>query len=168
MTLAKPAYNAPAFQPATMPNEQMGLGPVDEGPPYAGSALAPFGMNDIHSRGRRLVMRVVLLQTICAIAVALLFWVLEGVAAAGSGLTGGLIAAVGSALFGWRMFAPGIAPASILRRAMFAGESLKWFWYVLAIWAAFARFKLTPLPLMTGLVVAQFGYWFGLIGMKRG
>jgi hypothetical protein len=25
-----------------------------------------------------------------------------------------------------------------------------------------------PLPLMTGLVFAQFGYWIGLIGMKRG
>ncbi|MDB6083541.1 MAG: hypothetical protein JWN43_1422 [Gammaproteobacteria bacterium] len=93
---------------------------------------------------------------------------LRGAAAARSGLTGGLIVAIGSAIFGWRLFMPGIAPAATLRRALFAAESLKWFWYVLAVWAAFARLKMAPLPLMTGLVFAQFGYWVGLVGMKRG
>jgi F0F1-type ATP synthase assembly protein I len=118
--------------------------------------------------GQRLVMRVVLLQVGCAAAVGLLFWIADGSWAACSGLAGGMIAAVGSAFFGWRMFAPGIAPATVLRRAMFAAESLKWFWTVFAVWAAFARFKLAPLPLLTGLTVGQFGYWFGLVGMKRG
>jgi len=82
-------------------------------------------------------------------------------------LLGGLIVAMGSALFGWRLFAPGIAPATVLRRALFAAESLKWFWYVLAVWLALARLKVQPLPLMAGLVFAQFGYWVGLVGMKR-
>jgi hypothetical protein len=112
-------------------------------------------MTDIGRPGKRLVMRVVLLQMGCAAVVAMLFWFLQG-------------AAAGRAVFGWRMFAPGIAPAAILRRALFAAESLKWFWYVLAVWAALARFKVLPLPLMTGLVVAQFGHWAGLMGMKRG
>jgi F0F1-type ATP synthase assembly protein I len=130
-------------------------------------------MNNISGTGTRLVIRVVLLQVGCAAAVAGLFWAWQGRAAAGSGLTGGLIVATGSGLFGWRMFAPGIAPAAVLRRALFAAESLKWFWYVLSVWAALARFKLLPLPLMAGLVFAQFGYWFGLlgfglVGMKRG
>jgi F0F1-type ATP synthase assembly protein I len=118
--------------------------------------------------GKRLVLRVVLLQTACAGLAAALFWLLQGAAAARSGLAGGLIVAIGSALFGWRMFAPGIAPAAALHRALFAAEALKWVWFVLAVWAAFARLKLMPLPLMTGLVFAQFGYWVGLIGMKRG
>ena len=125
-------------------------------------------MHDALDAGKRLVVRVVLLQTGCAAMVALLFWPLRGVWAAWSGLTGGLIAAIGSGIFGWRMFAPGIAPATVLRRAMFAAESLKWFWTVLAVWAALARLKLSPLPLLTGLAVGQFGYWFGLVGMKRG
>ena len=124
-------------------------------------------MNDLVGNGKRLVTRVVLLQAGCAGLVAVLFGLLEGAKAALSGLCGGLIVAVGSALFGWRMFAPGIAPAAALRRALFAAESLKWFWYVLAVWAAFARLKLMPLPLMVGLVFAQFGYWIGLMG-KRG
>jgi F0F1-type ATP synthase assembly protein I len=134
----------------------------------AGCAPAPFAMNDISSVGVRLVMRVVLLQSGCAAAVGLLFWVLQGAPAGLSGLTGGLIVALGSGVFGWRFFAPGVAPAAVLHRALFAAESLKWLWYVIAVWAALARFRLAPLPLMTGLIVAQFGYWFGLIGMKRG
>jgi F0F1-type ATP synthase assembly protein I len=134
----------------------------------AGCAPAPFAMNDISSAGVRLVMRVVLLQAGCAAAVGLTFWILQGDPAGWSGLAGGLIAAFGSGVFGWRFFAPGVAPAAVLHRALFAAESLKWLWYLIAVWAALARFGVAPLPLMTGLIVAQFGYWFGLIGMKRG
>ena len=125
-------------------------------------------MNEVLEVGKRLVIRVVILQAGCAATVAFLFAMGQGAVAAWSGLVGGLIVAVGSGVFGWRMFAPGIAPAAVLRRALFAAESLKWFWYVLAVWAALTRLKLPPLPLMTGLVVAQFGYWLGLIEMKRG
>jgi F0F1-type ATP synthase assembly protein I len=125
-------------------------------------------MNEVFGVGKRLVMRVVLLQAGCAATVATMFWAFRDAMAAWAGLAGGLIVAIGSAVFGWRMFAPGIAPAAVLRRALFAAESLKWFWYVLAVWLALTRFKLPPLPLMTGLVFAQFGYWFGLVGMKRG
>jgi hypothetical protein len=51
---------------------------------------------------------------------------------------------------------------------MYAGEALKWFWYGLAIWVAMARFGFAPLPLLVGLIAAQFSYWFGLVGLKRG
>ncbi|MDP9084544.1 MAG: ATP synthase subunit I [Pseudomonadota bacterium] len=125
-------------------------------------------MNNVAGHGKRLVMRVVFLQMGCALIVGLIFWITRSAATGWSGFAGGMIAAVGSGLFGWRMFAPGIAPATVLRRALFAAGSLKWSWYVLAVWAAFARFQLMPLPLLTGLVIAQFGYWVGLIGMKRG
>lgn len=117
--------------------------------------------------GKRLVMRVVVLQAACAAVVAAMFSMLQGAAAARSGLVGGLIVAAGSAIFGWRLFAPGVAPAPALRRALFAAEALKWTWLVFAMWVAFARFRLPPLPLMTGLVFAQFGHWVGMLG-KRG
>jgi hypothetical protein len=29
-----------------------------------------------------------------------------------------------------------------------------------------SRFKLDPLPLLTGLIVAQFGYWLSLAGTR--
>jgi F0F1-type ATP synthase assembly protein I len=118
--------------------------------------------------GRRLVTRVVLVQTASAMIVACVSWALAGGAAGAAALAGGMIAAVGSAVLGWRMFSPGVAPAAALRRAMYSGEGLKWLWYVLAIYAALARLKLAPLPLLMGLLVAQFCYWVGLIGSKRG
>jgi F0F1-type ATP synthase assembly protein I len=124
-------------------------------------------MNNSIGNGKRLVLRVVLLQVACAAAVAGVFWVAKGATEALGALTGGLITAVGSAVFGWRMFLPGIAPATALHRALFAAESLKWLWYVLAVWLALTRLKSMPLPLMAGLIFGQFGYWAGLVG-KRG
>jgi F0F1-type ATP synthase assembly protein I len=125
-------------------------------------------MNNSSGTGKQLVTRVVLLQLGCAACAALPFWIAQDAMAAVAALAGGSIAACGTALFGWRMFAPGIAPAAVLQRALFAAESLKWFWYVLSVWAALARFKLTPLPLLAGLIFAQFGYWLGLVRWKRG
>ncbi len=91
-----------------------------------------------------------------------------GISAASAGFVGGLIVAIGSALFGWRMYAPGIAAADKLFRAMVAAESLKWVWYVLALWAALARLKLMAGPLIVGVVVGQFGHWLSLVASKRG
>jgi F0F1-type ATP synthase assembly protein I len=125
-------------------------------------------MNNNFGREFRLVMRVVLLQMGCAASAGLLFWMMGGASAAIAAFAGGMIVAAGTAVFGWRMFAPGIAPAATLFRAMVAAESLKWIWLLIAIWAALARFKLMPLPLMTGLMIAQFGYWVGMFMQKRG
>jgi F0F1-type ATP synthase assembly protein I len=125
-------------------------------------------MTNTSGSGLRLVWRVVLLQLVCAALTGLLFGWWRGMAAGIAATTGGVIAAVGSGVFGWRMFAPGIAPAAKLHRAMFAGEALKWFWYVVAIWVCFAKWKLDPSPLLVGLVVAQFGHWIGLVSVKRG
>jgi F0F1-type ATP synthase assembly protein I len=125
-------------------------------------------MNNNFGHRYRLVTRVVLLQMGCATLVGLLLWLMDGAPAAMAALVGGMIVAVGSGVFGWRMFAPGIAPAGALFRAMVAAESLKWIWFLIAMWVALARFKLMPLPLLCGLVFAQFGYWVGMITMKRG
>ena len=125
-------------------------------------------MNNTVGAGRRLVVRVVMLQLVAASLSGVLFWFLDGALAAAAAVTGGVIAAVGTALLGWRMFSPGIAPAKALNKAMFAGEALKWLWYLIAMAAAFAILKLKPLPLLVGLIMAQFGYWFGLVGTKRG
>lgn len=135
--------------------------------PHAGFRPVPIDMN-ITGLRLRLVLRVVLLQAGCATLTGLLFGIFGGFAAALASFAGGMIVAVGSALFGWRMFAPGVAAAGKLFRAMVAAESLKWLWYVVAIWAGLVRLKLAPLPLLTGLVFTQFGYWIGMIGMKRG
>jgi len=133
----------------------------------AGLRPAPLGMTDTVKRAKRLVARVVLLQAASAVVTALIFELSSGSRAAMSALAGGAIVAIGTAVFGWRMFAPGIASAPALSRAMMAGEMLKWFWLVLAVWVSLAKLRLPPLPLLVGLIVAQFGYWFGLVGRNE-
>ena len=123
---------------------------------------------NITGLGKRPVLSVVVLQAACAALTGLSFLIFGGIAAASAGFIGGLIVAVGSALFGWRMYAPGIAAADRLLRAMVAAESLKWVWFVLALWVALARLKLMAGPLIVGVVVGQFGHWLSLVATKRG
>ena len=123
-------------------------------------------MSDALVRGYRLVIRVVLLQIGCAVLVASLFLAFKSTSAGLAALTGGLIVAIGSALFGWRAFRPGVAPAATLNTAMYGGVALKWLWFVAALYIALARLKLEGAPLLIGVVAAQLGYWVGLIKRK--
>jgi len=123
-------------------------------------------MSDVLVRGKRLVVRVVLLQAGCAVVTACVFLVFKGASAGLAALTGGLIVAAGSAVFGWRAFSPGVAGAAVLSTAMYMAVALKWLWFVLALYMALARLKLEAAPLLIGVVVAQVGYWAGLIRRK--
>src|SRR5438309_1517602 len=123
-------------------------------------------MSEVPVRGRRLVFRVVLLQAACALSTASVFLVLRGESAGLAALAGGLIVALGSALFGWRMFKPGIAGGATLAAAMYGAVALKWLWFAVALYFAIARLKLDAAPLLIGVIVAQLGYWAGLIRLK--
>lgn len=120
-------------------------------------------MNDPLLRGKRTVLRVVVWQAATGLVVALCFAIFAGRSSALAALCGASIIAVGTAVFGWRLFAPGVAGAQVIQRALMAGEAMKWLWLVLAVWLALAKLKLAPLPLLIGLIAAQFGYWFGLV-----
>jgi F0F1-type ATP synthase assembly protein I len=123
----------------------------------------PKAMSHVVGRGKRLVLRIAVAQLCCTLVMTILCALLSGASAAGAASAGGLIAVTGSAVFGWRVFAPGIASAPTLARAMYVGEALKWLWIVVAVWACLALFKFAGGPLLLGLIVAQFGYWLGLI-----
>jgi len=123
-------------------------------------------MNHVLARAYRLVVRVVVLQLGCALLVACVFYLWKGASAGFAALAGGAIVALGSALFGWIMFRPGVAGAVILTRAMFAAVALRWVWFVVALYLALAYLKLSPAPLLIGLAAAQLGYWVGLIRPK--
>ena len=125
-------------------------------------------MTDPTLRGKRTVVRVVAWQALSGAAAALAFGVWSGWWAALSALAGGLIIAFGTAVFGWRLFAPGIASGAVVKRAMMAGEALKWLWLILALWVGLTKIRFAPLPLLVGLMVAQFGYWFGLVSRNKG
>jgi ATP synthase protein I len=123
-------------------------------------------MSGVLARNHRLVVRIVLLQVACALIVASLFLVFRSASAGLAALAGGLIVAVGSAVFGWRAFKPGIAGAATLSVAMYAGVALKWLWFAIALYVALARLRLEAEPLLIGLVAAQVGYWAGLMRFK--
>ena len=123
-------------------------------------------MTEVQSRGKRMVVRVVLLQAGCAALAASVFLVFKGASAGLAALVGGLIVAAGSAVFGWRAFRPGVAGAAVLSTAMYTGVALKWLWFVLALYVALARLKLDAAPLLIGIVATQLGYWVGLIRRK--
>ena len=123
-------------------------------------------MSNVPVRGKRLVVRVVLLQTGCAVLVASLFLVFKGHSAGLAALVGGMIVAIGSAVLGWRVFKPGIADGATLSTAMYIGVALKWLWFGAALYMAFARLKLAPAPLLIGLAATQLGYWVGLMRSK--
>jgi F0F1-type ATP synthase assembly protein I len=140
----------------------------DEGSALSRTGITPAldAMSDVLARGKLLVVRIALLQTACAVLVAGVFGVWGGRTASLSALAGGLIVAMGSLLMGWRSFAPGIASAAALTRAMYGGVALKWLWFGLAVYVALARLKLPAAPLVSGLAAAQLGYWLGLIRLK--
>ena len=123
-------------------------------------------MSDVPVRNYRLVVRVVLLQAGCALIAACLLLAMRGPSAGLAALLGGLIVAAGSVLMGWRTFRPGVAAAATLGRALYAGVALKWLWFALALYVAFARLKLGTVPLLIGIAAAQLGYWVGLIRFK--
>ncbi|HVF35696.1 MAG TPA: ATP synthase subunit I [Candidatus Saccharimonadia bacterium] len=116
--------------------------------------------NSVES-GKRLVLRMVALQLGCVVLVALM-WLPSGYANAQAFAAGGFIVAVGNALFGWRLFMPGVAPAAQLQRSVFAAEALKWLWIVLALWLALAKARLPGLPLVLGVTAAHVAFWIGL------
>ena len=124
-------------------------------------------MSDVLARSYRLVVRIVLLQTGCTMLVACAFLVIKGASAGLAALVGGMIVALGSALFGWRAFRPGVAGAATLSAAMYGGVALKWVWFLVALYVALGRFKLDGAPLLIGLLTAQLGYWIGLFRMKK-
>jgi F0F1-type ATP synthase assembly protein I len=123
-------------------------------------------VNDPVARGKRLVGRYAAVQMAAAAFVALFAAVVSGGAAARAALAGGAIVAVGNVIFGWRLFAPGVAPASRIAGAMWVGEGLKWAWVVLAVWLALAVVELLPLPLLAGMLAGQVGFWLGVALIK--
>jgi F0F1-type ATP synthase assembly protein I len=123
-------------------------------------------VNDPVARGKRTVLWFAAAQMAAAAVAAAVSGLLSGGPAARAALAGGVIVAAGNLIFGWRLFAPGIAPASRIAKAMWAGEGLKWLWVVLAVWLALAVAKLMPLPLLVGMLAAQIGFWIGVALIK--
>jgi F0F1-type ATP synthase assembly protein I len=104
-------------------------------------------------------------QAGAAAAAGLLFWS-AGSLAMGAAAYGGMVVALGSAVFGWRLFAPGVAPVARLARSLFLAEVQKWLLTALALWFALAQLKLPGLPLLSGMLAAHAATWIGMARIK--
>jgi len=123
-------------------------------------------MSDVRLRNQRLVLRFLVAQICCAaVAAGGALWV-SGTGAAHAAMAGGVVVAAGNALFGWRLFAPGIAPVRVLARGLYAGAALKWLWLCIALWLAVGPARLMPAPLLLGMLAAQVGFWIGVAFIK--
>lgn len=112
-------------------------------------------------RGKLLALKFAAIQLASTGLAALVFLVLSGMNAARSAVIGGLIIALGTLVFAWRLFATGW-PAASAARGFFAGELLKWVWVVGAFALALTRGDMEPLPLLVGLIAGQCGFWVAI------
>jgi F0F1-type ATP synthase assembly protein I len=113
------------------------------------------------ARGKRLALKFAATQLACAGLAALVFLMASGGNAARSAAVGGLIIALGTLVFAWRLFATNW-PAASAARGFFAGEVLKWIWVVGAFALALTRGGMDPLPLLIGLLASQCGFWVAM------
>lgn len=99
-------------------------------------------------------------------AVASVYFMFGGSPAGVAAMAGGLMVAAGTAVLGWRAFRPGVAGAATLGTAMYTGVALKWLWFALALYVAFARLRLDVAPFLVGMLAAQLANWVALIRLK--
>ena len=128
--------------------------------------MSVIGEHNPVTRGKALVLRFAGVQMLAASIAAPGVSLFGGWAAFQAALVGGAVVAVGNVIFGWRLFAPGIAPAARIARAMWLGEGLKWLWVLLAVWLALIAADLQPLPFFLGLLAAQVGFWLGIAFLR--
>lgn len=122
---------------------------------------------DPEFHGKRLALRFAAVQMGGAVLAAIIVAVITGGSNAMATVAGGTVVAVGNLVFGWRLFAPGVAPAERIAKAMWMGEGLKWLWVVVAVWLALGVSDLAPLPFLLGMLAGQVGFWVGVAVIKE-
>lgn len=106
--------------------------------------------------GRRLALRIILLQLAVAILVGVVF-LARGRSEAISALAGGMIVAAGTAISSLRYFGS-LGGAGLVLGRLLAGMILKWIVIVGGLVMIMLQYKLPPLAAITGLVVAYAVY----------
>lgn len=111
--------------------------------------------------GRRLALRIVLLQFAAALMVGLAFLAL-GRREAVSGAAGAVVVALGTALLSARFFS-GLDGAGVAMARLLTGMILKWVVIVGGMAVILFQYKLPPLAAITGLAV---GYAVNLLAFR--
>lgn len=123
---------------------------------FCGKRVKPgSGVFNSQSANRRLAFRMVAVQFVVAMLVALLFLAIQGVREGLAAAIGGGAVAAGSLVLAWRSLPPGAASAGLALSRLVSGLLLKWFVVLGALYLAMAKLALPPLPLLVGLVIAM-------------
>ena len=116
-------------------------------------AVRDSGLSVLNSlaANRRLAYRMVIVQAVVAMLVALAFFAAQGTKAALAAAIGGGAVALGSLALAWRSLpsTPKSAGWSISR--MVSGLMVKWFVVLGVLYVAMAKLAMPPLPLVVGL-----------------
>ena len=102
--------------------------------------------------GRRLALRIILLQLAVAVILGLAF-LTQGHRAALAAFAGAAIVALGTALLAWRTFA-GLGGGGMTMWRVMSGMVMKWIVILGGLVAILGQWKLPPLAAITGLVAA--------------
>jgi hypothetical protein len=120
-------------------------------PPKSETARERHVLNSLAS-GRRLALRIILLQLAVAVIVGLTFLTL-GLRDALAAAAGATVVALGTALLAWRAFA-GLGGGGMTMWRVMSGMVLKWIAIFGGLVAILGQWKLPPLAAITGLVAA--------------
>ena len=118
-------------------------------------------------KARRSAWRFILVQSLVAVAVTLL-WFFAGSFAALSALFGGLVAVVANTYFALQVLAfTGAQAAGKIVRRMFKAAAIK-IVIIAALFAlAFGYLALAPLPLLVTFMCVQMTYWLAPLWLKQ-
>lgn len=106
-----------------------------------------------------MALRIVRIQLLVAVLVALAFWLQDARAAIAAAMGGGAVV-LGSALLALRSFSAAPRPAGFALQGMLVGTVLKWMVVLVALYLALARFSLPPAPLLAGVISTTFAFLF--------
>lgn len=122
-------------------------------------SITGVGVLNSLATGRRLAFRIVWVQLLVAVLVALAFWLQDARAAIAAAMGGGAVV-LGSALLALRSFTTVPRPAGLALQGMLVGAALKWVVVVAAFYIALVRFSLPPVPLLAGMIITTFAFGF--------
>ncbi len=105
------------------------------------------------AHGRRVAVRIVLLQ-IAMTSLAALPWLFSGKFYALSAWLGGLIVAMGTAVFAWRALVGNASTAGLALMRLVLGMLAKWLIVIGGVIFVIAKFQFPILPTLSGMVVA--------------
>ncbi|KFN48783.1 ATP synthase subunit I [Arenimonas composti] len=112
-------------------------------------------MSNSLASGRRIARRAALLQLAAGVLAAMVAGLVRDMDAAAGALSGATAAALGTEAMARVALGGGIQPARVIHLRMAVGMLLKWLLVIVVLYLAIVPWRLPPLAVLSGLVVAM-------------